>query len=255
MSSETPRTGTRRRASARSIRQAPRSTFPSPSRLASLAIGMAPLADRVAHGLAIREKSVTRNPRGDVSSELIRASVPRRRRARPAPSAAEGSRHRRGRRRRGRPQRPVVRPARQVMEVVDVSCQLLLRQASAAVRPDKGRRWSAPPRSLARPRVRACRCRSRRRRAETRPARTAMTVGRTNSISVPIASRMRSSVGPTLRNDIRNCPFTAVARNTSAATSRYATRKASPTIGDRNPDSAMPPTSNVMPTMSSTWST
>jgi hypothetical protein len=51
-------------------------------------------------------------------------------------------------------------------------------------------------------------------------------------------------------NDMRNTPRTAVARNTSPDTSRYATSSDSAITGVMNPEHASPVSSNVMPTMS-----
>ncbi len=66
--------------------------------------------------------------------------------------------------------------------------------------------------------------RPRRRRTAARvQAHRDSTCGSPRSAIAPIDSRIRSSVGPTPANDIRNTPRTAVARNTSPETSRYAT--------------------------------
>jgi len=65
-------------------------------------------------------------------------------------------------------------------------------------------------------------------------------------------STIRSSVGPKFRNDIRNTPCTAVARNTSADTRRYAANTASAMTGVMNPDNASPVISRLIPVTSST---
>ena len=67
-----------------------------------------------------------------------------------------------------------------------------------------------------------------------------------------IGPTARNLVGPKLRNDILNCPWTAVARKISADTSRYAASTARATTGVMNPDKASPVISNVMPVTSST---
>ena len=85
-----------------------------------------------------------------------------------------------------------------------------------------------------------------------RPRTPRLTCGLLPNAMVPIASRIRNSVGPTPPNDILNTPLTAVARNTSPETSRYATSSDSAMTGDMNVDAASPPNSSVAPTMSRT---
>ena len=79
-----------------------------------------------------------------------------------------------------------------------------------------------------------------------------LTCGSLRNAIVPKASRIRSSVGPMPPNDILNTLLTAVARNASPATSRYATSNDSAMTGDMYVETANPPKRNVAPAMSRT---